>query len=557
MKAYYNETVETVRRDLNGEQDFLTNEEVKRRQEKFGFNELAEGKKKSGLQIFLEQYKDFLVLILIVSAVVSLFLGETESAAVILVVITMNAILGTVQTIKAENSLESLKQLAAPEAKVVRNGAVVRIPGREITVGDVVHLEAGDYIPADGRVLESASLKVDESALTGESIGVDKISAPLTGELPLGDRRNMVFSGSYVTYGRGVFLVTGIGMNTEVGKIAGLLKNTSEKKTPLQINLDRFGKKLSMIILLLCAVLFILQVLKGGAVADAFLFAVALAVAAIPEALSSIVTIVLAFGTRKMAKEGAIIRKLQSVEGLGSVSVICSDKTGTLTQNRMTIEHYYVDGRDIPADQIDPANPLQEQMLKFSILCNDSTNVEGQEIGDPTETAMVNLGDKKGISAQEVRDACPRSSEVPFDSDRKLMSTFHKMKDGYTMITKGAVDVMLKRVDYIQKGGKIFPVTEVDVENICRVNEQYSESGLRVLGIGYRHFPVEKNISTEDEQGLVFLGLLAMMDPPRTESAAAVSDCKRAGICPVMITGDHKVTAAAIAKRIGILDDIS
>ena len=557
VKAYYNETVETVRRDLNGEQDFLTNEEVKRRQEKFGFNELAEGKKKSGLQIFLEQYKDFLVLILIVSAVVSLFLGETESAAVILVVITMNAILGTVQTIKAENSLESLKQLAAPEAKVVRNGAVVRIPGREITVGDVVHLEAGDYIPADGRVLESASLKVDESALTGESIGVDKISAPLTGELPLGDRRNMVFSGSYVTYGRGVFLVTGIGMNTEVGKIAGLLKNTSEKKTPLQINLDRFGKKLSMIILLLCAVLFILQVLKGGAVADAFLFAVALAVAAIPEALSSIVTIVLAFGTRKMAKEGAIIRKLQSVEGLGSISVICSDKTGTLTQNRMTIEHYYVDGQDIPADQIDPANPLQEQMLKFSILCNNSTNVEGQEIGDPTETAMVNLGDKKGISAQEVRDACPRSSEVPFDSDRKLMSTFHKMKDGYTMITKGAVDVMLKRVDYIQKGGKIFPVTEVDVENICRVNEQYSESGLRVLGIGYRHFPVEKNISTEDEQGLVFLGLLAMMDPPRTESAAAVSDCKRAGICPVMITGDHKVTAAAIAKRIGILDDIS
>lgn len=557
MKAYYNETVETVRRDLNGEQDFLTNEEVKRRQEKFGFNELAEGKKKSGLQIFLEQYKDFLVLILIVSAVVSLFLGETESAAVILVVITMNAILGTVQTIKAENSLESLKQLAAPEVKVVRNGAVVRIPGREITVGDVVHLEAGDYIPADGRVLESASLKVDESALTGESIGVDKISAPLTGELPLGDRRNMVFSGSYVTYGRGVFLVTGIGMNTEIGKIAGLLKNTSEKKTPLQINLDRFGKKLSMIILLLCAVLFTLQVLKGGAVADAFLFAVALAVAAIPEALSSIVTIVLAFETRKMAKEGAIIRKLQSVEGLGSISVICSDKTGTLTQNRMTIEHYYVDGQDIPADQIDPANPLQEQMLKFSILCNDSTNVEGQEIGDPTETAMINLGDKVGISAQKVRDACPRSSEVPFDSDRKLMSTFHKMKDGYTMITKGAVDVMLKRVDYIQKGGKILSVTEEDVENICRVNEQYSESGLRVLGIGYRHFPVEKNISTEDEKGLIFLGLLAMMDPPRTESAAAVSECKRAGICPVMITGDHKVTAAAIAKRIGILDDIS
>ena len=395
VKAYYNETVETVRRDLNGEQDFLTNEEVKRRQEKFGFNELAEGKKKSGLQIFLEQYKDFLVLILIVSAVVSLFLGETESAAVILVVITMNAILGTVQTIKAENSLESLKQLAAPEAKVVRNGKVVQIPGREITVGDIVHLEAGDYIPADGRVLESASLKTDESALTGESLGVDKISDSAgTGNWPLGDQKNMVFSGSYVTYGRGVFLVTDIGMNTEVGKIASLLKNTSEKKTPLQVNLDQFGKKLSMMILLLCGALFVLQVLKGGNVADAFLFAVALAVAAIPEALSSIVTIVLAFGTRKMAKEGAIIRKLQSVEGLGSVSVICSDKTGTLTQNRMTIEHYYVDGRDIPADEIDPEDPLQGQMLRFSILCNDSTNVEGQEIGDPTETAMINLGDR-------------------------------------------------------------------------------------------------------------------------------------------------------------------
>ena len=353
VKAYYNETVETVRRDLNGEQDFLTNEEVKRRQEKFGFNELAEGKKKNGLQIFLEQYKDFLVLILIVSAVVSLFLGETESAAVILVVITMNAILGTVQTIKAENSLESLKQLAAPEAKVVRNGKVVQIPGREITVGDIVHLEAGDYIPADGRVLESASLKTDESALTGESLGVDKISDPLEGKLALGDQKNMVFSGSYVTYGRGVFLVTDIGMNTEVGKIASLLKNTSEKKTPLQVNLDQFGKKLSMMILLLCGALFVLQVLKG-----------------------------------------AIIRKLQSVEGLGSVSVICSDKTGTLTQNRMTIEHYYVDGRDIPADEIDPEDPLQGQMLRFSILCNDSTNVEGQEIGDPTETAMINLGDR-------------------------------------------------------------------------------------------------------------------------------------------------------------------
>lgn len=557
MKAYYNETAENLQKMLNGSMDPLTDAEIKERQKRYGPNELAEGKKKSGLQIFLEQYRDFLVLILVASAVISLFLGETESAAVILIVITMNAVLGTVQTIKAENSLESLKQLAAPEAKVERNGAVVQIPGREITVGDVVQLEAGDYIPADGRILESASLKVDESALTGESLGVDKIRDALEGELPLADRRNMVFSGSYVTYGRGSFLVTEIGMNTEVGRIADLLKNTSEKKTPLQISLDHFGKKLSIMILVLCAGLFILQVLKGGRAADAFLFAVALAVAAIPEALSSIVTIVLAFGTRRMAKEGAIIRKLQSVEGLGSVSVICSDKTGTLTQNRMTVEHYYIDGRDIPADQVDPKNPLHEQMLRLSILCNDSTNIEGQEIGDPTETAMVNLGDKVGVSSREIRKGYPRLSEVPFDSNRKLMSTLHRMDEEYIMITKGAVDVMLKCADHIQKGGKAVSITEEDVENIGRVNEEYSREGLRVLGIGYRRFREEKDISAEDERELVFMGLLAMMDPPREESAAAVADCKKAGICPVMITGDHKVTASAIARRIGILENDS
>lgn len=557
MKPYYNQSTEEIRTSINGNSEPLTDAQVKEKREKFGYNELVEGKKKSIPMIFLEQFKDFLVVILIISAIVSLFLGEAESAAVILIVITMNAILGTVQTVKAEHSLNSLKQLSAPSAKVLRDGVVVEIPSREIVVGDEVCLEAGDYVPADGRILENASMKIDESALTGESLGVDKTADTLEGELPLGDRTNMVFSGSFVTYGRGKFLVTDIGMNTEVGKIAGLLKTTSEKKTPLQVNLDNFGRKLSVIILVLCAGLFGLQVVKGGDIADAFLFAVALAVAAIPEALSSIVTIVLAFGTQKMAKEGAIMRKLQAVEGLGSVSIICSDKTGTLTQNKMTVEHYYVDGKDVPAEQVDPQNPLHKQMLRLSILCNDSTNIDGQEIGDPTETALINIGDKVGVPAQRVRNAYPRLSEIPFDSDRKLMSTLHNLKDGTTMITKGAVDVMMNRVKYIQKNGECVPMTQKDIDAIAAANEGYSREGLRVLGVGYRKFDQVRDLTTEDENDLVFLGLIAMMDPPRVESAEAVKDCISAGIRPIMITGDHKVTAAAIAKRIGILTDES
>ena len=541
MKAYYNETVETVRRDLNGEQDFLTNEEVKRRQEKFGFNELAEGKKKSGLQIFLEQYKDFLVLILIVSAVVSLFLGETESAAVILVVITMNAILGTVQTIKAENSMESLKQLAAPEAKVVRNGAVVRIPGREITVGDVVHLEAGDYIPADGRVLESASLKVDESALTGESLAVEKNMDTLLKEAPLGDRTNMLFSGSFITYGRGKAVVTEIGMQTEVGKIAGLLKSTSEKQTPLQMSLEKFGKKLSILILIFCGILFAVSVFRGEEISSAFMFAVALAVAAIPEALSSIVTIVLSFGTQKMAKEHAIIRKLQAVEGLGSVSIICSDKTGTLTQNKMTVEDYYIDGKRISASKIDITDLAQRRLLDDSILCNDSTNENEVEIGDPTETALINLGSRYGVEAASVRTLYPRKGELPFDSERKMMSTLHQIDGENRMIVKGAVDRLLERTERIWTKAGVRELTEEEKEKIRQQNQEFSMEGLRVLAFTYREIPDQHKLTIEDENHLVFLGLIAMMDPPREESKAAVEECIKAGIRPVMITGDHKL----------------
>lgn len=557
MKNYYQLSSEEVKQEINGKQEPLTSAEVKAHQEKFGPNELVEGKKKTTLQIFLEQYKDFLVIILIAAAIVSGFLGDAESAIVILIVITINAILGTVQTVKAEQSLASLKKLSGPEAKVLRDGSVVPIPSSEVTVGDIVMLDAGDYIPADGRLLESASLKVDESALTGESLGVEKMTDAIEGEVPLGDRTNMVYSGSFVTYGRGSFVVTGIGMETEVGKIASLLKTTSEKKTPLQVNLDQFGQKLSIIILVFCGILFGINVFRGGNIGDAFLFAVALAVAAIPEALSSIVTIVLSFGTQKMAKEHAIIRKLQAVEGLGSVSIICSDKTGTLTQNKMTVEQYYVNETVIPADKIDLKDSEQEKLMYFSILCNDSSNVDGVEIGDPTETALINLGSKLGLDIQKIRGEYPRESENPFDSDRKLMSTKHTIDETPIMVVKGAVDVIMGRTASIQFGNEVRVITAEDKEKIEAQNQSFSRQGLRVLGFAYKAVSAEEELCLEDENNLTFLGLIAMMDPPREESMAAVAECKRAGIRPIMITGDHKVTAAAIAKRIGILEDES
>ncbi|WP_274955059.1 cation-translocating P-type ATPase [Anaerostipes butyraticus] len=555
MKEFYHQSVTEVRKQVNGSMKPLTDQQVAEHQKEYGMNELTEGKKKSTLQIFLEQYKDFLVIILICAAIISGFLGDVESAAVILIVITINAILGTVQTVKAEQSLASLKQLSSPMAKVLRNGQIAKIPSREVTVGDEVILEAGDQIPADGRILESASMKVDESALTGESLAVEKEETILEDKVPLGDQKNMVFSGSFVTYGRGSFLVTAVGMKTEVGKIASLLKNTSEKKTPLQVNLDQFGQKLSIIIIAFCAVLFGINVWQGKPIGDAFMFAVALAVAAIPEALSSIVTIVLSFGTRKMAKEGAIIRKLQAVEGLGSVSVICSDKTGTLTQNKMTVEHYYIENKCYSADVLKKENPAQNQLLTASILCSDAKVVDGKDFGDPTETALIHMGNKMQVSADEIREKYPRISEVPFDSDRKLMSTLHDLDSGRTMITKGAIDVLLDRVTGIQKDGKVCPFTEEDREEIEKQNQFFSENGLRVLAFAYKKMDGVEEISPEDEKDYIFLGLISMMDPPREESRMAVEECIKAGMKPVMITGDHKVTAAAIAKRIGILKD--
>ncbi|MDD4389782.1 MAG: calcium-translocating P-type ATPase, PMCA-type [Eubacteriales bacterium] len=555
MKVFYNQTTEEVLEDLNSSVNGLSSTQAKENQEKYGKNKLIEGKKKSVLQIFLEQFKDFLVIILIIAAAVSGFLGDWESTIVIVAVIVVNAILGTVQTVKAEQSLDSLKSLSAPAAKVLRDGTLVSLPSEEVTVGDIVCLEAGDLIPADGRLIENASLKVNESALTGESVSVEKSLNLIQGDVPLGDQSNMAFSGSFVTYGRGSFVVTNTGMNTEVGKIAQLLKNTSEKRTPLQVNLDQFGQKLSILILVICAILFVINILQGGQVIDAFLFAVALAVAAIPEALSSIVTIVLSFGTQKMVKENAIVRKLQAVEGLGSVSVICSDKTGTLTQNKMTVEHYYINGKTIPADEININDPYQAKLLDFSILCNDSSNEGGTEIGDPTETALINLGTKLDMPAAVVRMSCPRIDEIPFDSDRKLMSTAHEIDGKYTMIIKGAVDVLSKRIDYIQKDGQLIPYTEEEAKELASVNEGFSRNGLRVLAFGYKVLDEPRPLTVEEENHFTFLGLVSMMDPPREESMDAVSQCIQAGIKPVMITGDHKITASAIAKRIGILKE--
>lgn len=557
MKKYYQETAKTVLERVNSRETGLTGEEVSKNRERCGWNELAEGKKKSIPQIFLEQYKDFLVLILIASAIISGILGDAESAAVIVIVITINAILGTVQTVKAEQSLQSLKNLSGPEAKVLRDGSAVIIPARELVVGDVILLEAGDMVPADGRLIENASLKINESALTGESLAVEKSTAAISEDVPLGDRTNMLFSGSFVTYGRGKAVVTDIGMETEVGRIAGLLKSTSEKQTPLQANLEDFGKKLSVLILVFCGILFAINVFRGENIGSAFMFAVALAVAAIPEALSSIVTIVLSFGTQKMAKEHAIIRKLQAVEGLGSVSVICSDKTGTLTQNKMTVEEYYAEGKRIPADAIDLDDPAQRSLLECSILCNDSTNENGVEIGDPTETALINLGSRYGMEAAAVRAEYPRTDELPFDSDRKMMSTLHTMDGENRMIVKGAVDRLLELTDCIQTTKGTREITDEDKKIIRQQNRDFSMEGLRVLAFTYRQVPENHVLTLEDENHLVFLGLIAMMDPPREESKDAVAECIKAGIRPVMITGDHKITAAAIAKRIGILQDLS
>ena len=542
---------------LGTDENGLTQNQAKENQKKYGKNELAEGKKKNPFILFLEQYKDFLVIILIIAAIISGVLGDIESAIVIFVVITINAILGTVQHIKAEQSLDSLKEMSAPTAKVIRDGEIKVVEGKDVTVGDIVVIEAGDYVCSDGRIIENASLKVDESAMTGESEPVEKQETVLDGEKPLGDRVNMLYSGSFATYGRAKMVVTSVGMETEIGKIASLLKSTQEKKTPLQESLDNFGKKLSLIIIGICVIVLGLELFRSDGInltvfTDAFVFAVALAVAAIPEALSSIVTIVLSVGTQKLAKENAIIRKLQAVEGLGSVSIICSDKTGTLTQNKMTVQKIYFDGQIIDKD--DEINARQGQLIIDGALCNDSVQKEGQEIGDPTEIALVNFSEKHDLPVEKMREKYQRLGEIPFDSDRKLMSTVHKIGDNYKMLTKGAVDVLSGRINEVKTMDGKRPFTAEDLAELKKVNTEFSQMGLRVLAVCERDVDTV-DISVDDEKDYILLGLVAMQDPPREESAEAVRKCKTAGIRPIMITGDHLVTASAIARKIGILDD--
>ena len=556
MKKYFSMPYEEVLKEFNVSSKGLSDKQLKENLEKYGLNQLTEKKKQTVLEVFLSQFKDLLVLILIVAAIISAATGNLESTLVIFAVIILNAILGTVQHFKAEQSLDSLKALSSPSAKVYRNGVKVEIPSKEIVPGDILILEAGDMISADGRIIENYSLQVNESSLTGESESVNKFVDTIESEeIALGDQKNMVFSGSLVTYGRALVVVTGTGMNTEIGKIAHLMEETQEKQTPLQVSLDDFSKKLAIGILVVCIVVFGISLYRGTPLLDSLMFAVALAVAAIPEALSSIVTIVLALGTQKMAKENAIVKKLRAVEGLGSVSVICSDKTGTLTQNKMTVKKVFLNNELLDGEELDLNDEVAKYLINGSILCNDSTSKDGVEIGDPTEVALVNLGHKLSINELDLRSNYERLQEIPFDSDRKLMSTLHTFDNKNIMFTKGALDVILDRTIKIKTPTGVRELSYEDKQNILNANKQLSQNGLRVLAFAYKEFSDIAPLTLKDENDFIFIGLISMIDPPREESKEAVRDCISAGIKPVMITGDHKITASAIAKQIGILQE--
>ncbi|WP_303006891.1 cation-translocating P-type ATPase [Romboutsia ilealis] len=561
---FYKKNTQEVISLLNSNLTGLSKKEAKERLKKYGHNELKEKEKSSVIKLLLETFKDPLVIILLIAALVQVFLGEVIESSIILTVVTLNAILSVVQSKKAEGSLDSLKKLSIPYTKVIRDNEKITISSRELVVGDIVLVEAGDYVPADGRIIESQSLKVVEGMITGESEPILKCEEEITSDSALGDQKNMVFSGSMVVYGRGMFIVTNTGMDTEVGKIADLLDSAEVKQTPLQQKLDEFSKKLGIGICLLSIMIFAVQVIRGGDLASSFIFAIAIAVAAIPEALSSIVTIVLAVGTNTMAKKQAIVRKLPAVETLGSTSVICTDKTGTLTQNKMTVVEVYtyenknisladnVEGNEVAATK----NSIQDRYLNLaSILCNDSdVNNEGIEIGDPTEVALINYAAENNIDYKMLREKYTRIGEIPFDSDRKLMSTVNKIDDETIMFTKGAPDVIFSRCKYALSNGEVVEFDDEILREYKQINEDFSNQALRVLAFATKKVEDDFIPSIEDENELTLIGLMAMIDPPREEVYDAVKNAKNSGIKTIMITGDHKTTAMAIAKDIGIME---
>ncbi|EKF50895.1 cation-translocating P-type ATPase [Lactococcus garvieae] len=566
---FYNKETELVLDELQASAEGLTEQEVKARQERDGFNELKSKDKVPTWKILLDTFKDPMVIVLLIVTMVQLALGEVVEACIILGVVLISSIVTVIQTKKAESSLDALKQISAPHAKVARGGEKITIPARELVVGDLVLLEAGDFVPADGRILTCKSLRVEEGMLTGESEAVEKTDEALEGELPLGDRKNMLYSGALTVYGRGEFIVTGIGSQTEIGKIATLLETAEEKQTPLQLKLEKFSKQLGIAILILSVAIFAIQAARiflagDGAnievkMLDAFMFAVAVAVAAIPEALSSIVTIVLSVGTNKMAKQHAIIRKLPAVETLGSTSVICTDKTGTLTQNKMTVVDYFLPGdkkESFPNQPEDWTND-EARLIQAAVLCNDSSiNEDGQELGDPTEVALIAFSNKVGKPYKEVREAYPRLAELPFDSDRKLMSTINLIDDAKLMLTKGGPDVVFARCSKVLINGEVKEFTEELKAEFQKENEAFSNKALRVLAYAYKPLGQDKEVlDLEDENELILIGLTAMIDPPREAVYASIVEAKKAGIRTVMITGDHKTTARAIGQDIGLFGE--
>lgn len=548
---YYQKRISEVMKACETSENGLSHEEIIKRHQQFGYNILDEKKKENPFMIFLKQFQDLLVIILIIAAIISGMSGQIESTIVIVSVIIVNAILGTIQTLKAEKSLDSLKKLSVPKAKVIREGTLQEVDSTELTIGDLVQIEAGDVISGDGRIIECSSLQINESALTGEVESVDKTTDVITGQVVVGDQKNMVFSSSLVTNGTGRYIVTHIGMQTEIGKIASMLNNAKERKTPLQKSLDDFSGKLSIGIFFISLIVLCLNLfLAKQSLIDSLMIAVALAVAAIPEALSSIVTIVLSMSTQKMVKENAIIKNLNSVESLGCVSVICSDKTGTLTQNKMTPQTIYFYNHLMKISELDNRHHDHSVLLKSCLLCNNAVINGEQRIGDPTELALIDLVHEYTKNDIEFKHTAVRTSELPFDSDRKLMS----ISSSNHIYTKGAPDVIIKRCSTILINGIKEPITKRHLDAIEKENQRCANNGLRVLGFAYKDYRGNQ-VTLEDEHDLTFIGLVSLMDPPRIESQDAVAKCKIAGIKPIMITGDHVVTARAIATQIGIYED--